>query len=54
MEKGSLDEGEQSRSLKGFPVVEQRKSRGQAAKQEQSSSHIVLAPDRKEDKMGAH
>ena len=29
---GSLDEGEQSRSLKGSPVVEQKKIRGQAAK----------------------
>jgi hypothetical protein len=53
-EKGSLDEGEQSRSSKGSPVVEQRKTRGQAAKQKQSSSHVVSAPDRKEDQMGAH
>lgn len=53
-EKGSLDEGEQSRSSKGSPVVDQRKTRGQAAKQKKSSSNVVLAPDRKEDKIGAH
>ena len=53
-EKGSLDEGEQSWSEKGSPVVEQKKTRGQATKQKQSSNHVVMAIDRKEDKMGAH
>jgi hypothetical protein len=53
-DNGSLDEGEQSRLEKGSPVVEQRKTRGQTTKQKQSSNHVVVAIDRKEDKMGAH
>jgi hypothetical protein len=53
-EKGSLDKREQRRTEKGSSTIEQRKTRGHAAKQTQSSNHDVVAKYRKEEKVGAH